>query len=109
MDIKELRIGNYIYSELIGDKTYVDVEFLSIHFQFVKCCGIPITEEWMSNFGFEKTSCDEMTFTSKNDCFYYRLFEGHIEWNGSKIFIKYIHQLQNLYFALTGEELKLTN
>ena len=40
-----------------------------------------------------------------------RLFvirDGHIVDYGSSVVIKYLHQLQNLYFALCGEELNYT-
>jgi hypothetical protein len=43
---------------------------------------------------------------------YYYTFSGgvwHFEFEGISIKIKYVHQLQNLYFALTGEELTIIN
>jgi hypothetical protein len=74
---------------------------------------IPITEEWLTRFGFESGNGRGR---SKN--FYYHnsspfrveMFEEHILFkehgNPRELrAIKYAHQLQNLYFALTGEEL----
>jgi hypothetical protein len=76
---------------------------------------IPITEEWLFKLGLDYTSEKDyyyITFTIKGlffqsstspDGFVYdRLLE-------TAVFIKYVHQLQNLYFALTGEELTIKN
>lgn len=72
---------------------------------------IPLTEEWLLKFGFERT-CNhpkhdwikgefKICYDVDND--------GYIisELLDISIPIKYVHQLQNLYFALTGEELTL--
>jgi hypothetical protein len=75
---------------------------------------ISLTEEWLLRFGFDKV-------LPRNDKMYYRLKDDFvIEENnvfllGDDAFemlklrrkIKYVHQLQNLYFALTGEELTI--
>jgi len=65
---------------------------------------IPLTEQWLFKFGFET-----------NDVRYWQIssFRLHINRYGEWIFkaetfekeIKHVHTLQNLYFALTGEEL----
>lgn len=75
-------------------------------YKFIK--PIPLTEEWLLNFGFEKKSGSEF----KNDRFIYRfkqrdlIIEGfEYDYNGILCYPEYVHQLQNLYFALTGEEL----
>jgi hypothetical protein len=69
---------------------------------------IPLTEEWLLKFGFERLDTswirrDNPGFRihnpSKTNVF--------ILFNFMDVTIDYIHQLQNLYFALTGEELKL--
>jgi hypothetical protein len=85
---------------------------------------IPITEEWLLKFGFNNVSDNFSKSFQKNgfrvslgsDNAWYReeyLFNEGIEekdWMGAEgIDIETIHQLQNLYFALTGEELSLTN
>lgn len=82
-----------------------------IHVNFV--VPIPLTEEWLLKFGFDKIRvreyekgdmsiyCGKKTISINvgfcNECGGYEI----------KVEIKYVHQLQNLYFALTGEELKL--
>jgi hypothetical protein len=82
--------------------------------------GIPLTEEWLLRFGFEKHKkfdCYENVYHLEG--FYVSLGEyDNIfsdVWdddNGNPINIKcyeqiYIHQLQNLYFAMTEKELVL--
>ena len=114
MKAKELRIGN------ITDKGIVKSFYEhGVHVGFGKCfkfnelSSVPLTEEWLVKFGFEKM----------NECFYKDRF--FVEKGISEFFdygmsfrivvnqkesthansIKYVHQLQNLYFALTGSEL----
>ncbi len=67
---------------------------------------IPLTEEWLVKFGFIKDFYgfvldDKMSlsFSTKLSPF----------WQDSplSINIQYVHQLQNLYFALTGSELEI--
>ena len=68
---------------------------------------IPLTEEWLLKFGLLKTKNSvlmggyELIYDDKNNM--YNVFVYH----GIFCTIKYVHQLQNLYFALTGEELKI--
>ena len=79
--------------------------------------GIPLTEEWFLKFGFKKLSSPEATFsneymiiyTHESTGFYY--FEYGIGENKKAIRrseCRFIHQLQNLYFDFTNEELTLT-
>lgn len=75
---------------------------------------IPLTEEWLLKFGFEKGSDNWMV---KNDMaiFLDKRFKTNLilrdsqenDWFSFNIKVLYIHQLQNLYFALMGEELTL--
>lgn len=110
MDPKELRIGNYIETPLGGVEVVIDVlcdcvntaTQEGIHYGEVQ--PIPLTQEWLIKFGFDQDG--DLGRWS------YR-----IEDNGDIVFmisaleilnekpIKYVHSLQNLYFALTGEEL----
>lgn len=76
--------------------------------------GIPITEELLLKFGFEKK--DKGYF--KDDFFCYLVYGGGSGWKTWVNMVKddftlalvgQVHQLQNLYFALAGEELTITN
>lgn len=61
--------------------------------------GIPLTPEILEKCGFVQTSA--ATFGNGIIGIYFG--EGEYFYNHGKG--KYLHQLQNLYFALTGEEL----
>ena len=76
---------------------------------------IKLDEEWLLKFGF-KNCCDlwvwyidkfelqEMEDVDGNSTGYGYAIDGVVE----DLIIKYVHQLQNLYFALTGKELHYT-
>jgi hypothetical protein len=74
---------------------------------------IPITEEWLLRLGFEKTM--SWTFAKEligNNILVYYLGEKGFSIgfkNYSDFKCDQVHQVQNLYFALTGEELTLTD
>ncbi len=114
MNITELRIGNLVYcvatnniqkiTGITEEHTYVN----SITFDYLEYDElepIDITEEWLISFGFEHS--DFLQDFIKDS------FHLIITNNGKFISpdicrspeLKYVHQLQNLYFALTGKEL----
>ncbi len=80
-----------------------------------KSDGIPLTEEWLLKFGFEKgydannTIDTWMIFTLKAHLFDLKCTKPELTFSTGTLHFnpKFVHQLQNLYFALTGEELKL--
>lgn len=73
---------------------------------------IPLTEEWLFKFGFKfdghcswwKNELIELTIDTGED--EYSVFNNNGDYITLKG-IKYVHSLQNLYFALTGEELEI--
>ena len=77
---------------------------------------IPITEEWLLKFGYKKLD-DSQFYKKKTSEKYYLLTSHHQGYTeicvnsicGGQAVTKYVHQLQNLYFALTGEELVLSS
>ena len=119
MTSNELRIGNYI--EWVG--RHADSRILNLKDFNIVCESlnnnetyfepVPITEEQLLRFGFKdcgytfelkrKTKSFIFTWyskevlTGKRSGWYCKKYEH----------IKYVHQLQNLYFALTGGELLL--
>lgn len=115
MKANELRIGNLveINAPIINKVIAVDVYHISKIKKNKDCCKpIPLTEEWLLKFGFEKTEWDNNNSFRKmignND--YTIVFYSNGICEISDIITKkidYVHQLQNLYFALTGEELTL--
>ncbi len=65
---------------------------------------IPLDEDWLIEFGFKMNTLN----TYSNDKLMIKWEGGKCEMlSGVHIEIKHVHQLQNLYFALTGEELEL--
>jgi len=67
---------------------------------------ITLTEEWLVKFGFEVTNTyyfSKCNLHLQGDVRGFHLVISRID--GIKV--KYVHELQNLYFALTGEELTI--
>lgn len=103
----ELRIGNLLYW---GDKGISPIQaggilLLSQNKLHIKPQPIPLTEEILLKCGFKKHITSDIyptyafKFMNVNNGVLYVLKIGFLN------HIKHIHQLQNLYFALTGEEL----
>jgi len=77
---------------------------------------IPLTEEWLLKLGFDKLyyhsvySQPNANIFSKRGYFikhYKRMDVEYYRFVREDVTIKYVHQLQNLYFALTGDELEV--
>lgn len=76
---------------------------------------IPLTEEWLLKFGFYTNGINDIYYTleiEEDSCDLYYLKEDKTiaigqpyEAGGTELKFEYVHQLQNLYFALTGDEL----
>lgn len=130
----ELRLGNYIHhkelgvvkvisiSSKIGDAEPVFVECLNdgLDYDFnldEDLTSITLTEEIISKCGFEKQNRDGEIYFLNGDCFELHQFNqyGHFSYtcgdnlkgNFVSTRIDSLHQLQNLYFALTGKELEV--
>jgi hypothetical protein len=114
MEAKELRIGNYYNGDIskevnIQQITYEDIKELFQDSQDDYYQPIKLTEEWLLKFGFQT---DEL---EKDEYYIYKvsLYKGFnggyqriINGYNDGVELNHVHQLQNLYFALTGEELK---
>lgn len=68
---------------------------------------IPLTEQWLIDFGckIELKKYKTKTATKGNIQIYYHKGWRFIINDFDSIVLKYVHQYQNLYFALTGKEL----
>jgi len=108
IDVKDLRVGNLVNVVGIGD---VKVSHLSSMGVYKDLRPIPLTEEWFLKFGLIKLRSPLLSFVM--GCYEISIIPTHNEFGvyipSGRIItkIKYVHQLQNLYFALTGEELEL--
>lgn len=131
MKATELRIGNLVFGidDFNHGKKVIDTIAVITQYRWETIKGfngiepIPLTEEWLIKFGAKKVK-------GIGDKYWYSiiLFDEVENWNKPFIYyspdndyaelldseheeritvIKYVHQLQNLYFALTGEELEL--
>lgn len=96
--VKEIR--DYI---IVGDRGKGDVDFT-----IKEISSIQLTEEWLLKFGFNEMEPSEYTYdaySKRGIQFWNRDNKLVIEKPSVSYPLKYVHQLQNLYFALTGEEL----
>ena len=114
MKTQELRIGNLVNYKIIDDLderkewyevSEIDAEDLLIMDDDYQ--PIPLTDEWLFKFGVLKNNEYPYKFLNgyikiRNGLFFYKYHLLDIE-------LKYVHQLQNLYFSLTGEELIIEN
>ena len=126
MKAEELRIGNWVNlyddfnSQVTGLTNTKKVWCVknphdeNCAWEADKIKPIPLTEKWLLKFGWGKSDDHELGDNSnENFGFYYDYhfnvfrLECDTELNGCdfNLPIKYVHQLQNLYFALTNEEI----
>ena len=127
MTQNELRIGNLLYYRLFADNISIrgigknciwlnDNEHAGpITIDYLE--PITLTEEWLEKLGLTKSTLDNDF--ERNEPKWYSWIKGafnlEIQENGEiwfevyshYIHVKWVHQLQNLYFALTEEELTL--
>lgn len=129
MKATELRLGN-LYQWLHEEhETFevVDIYFLTTQEIYDKdpedeifCRGwwpepIPLDREWLARLGFKQKYTSDPQESNCSEVYFIGDFCLHTTNDSSKFFfysyenlmceIKSVHQLQNLYYALTGEEL----
>jgi hypothetical protein len=128
MEASELRIGNYVEHENSdfnqeSEIVVVDINILSFinetqdyKEKYLMYHAIDIDEDWLIKFGAEKSK-DEFggwllkinntesirITTAISSTFAWPLY-GH-----SIVKLNYVHSIQNLFHALTGQELTITN
>ena len=121
MKANQLRIGNLVYCkgiiDIIGgvedNNYYTEKHYHGNTNEDLK--PIPLTEEWLFKCAFIKLDdLDEVYYTLGNNEFHIKI-EDKVFWiyfdeqpNHPITCVFNLHQLQNLYFALTENELNIT-
>lgn len=123
METSELRRGNYVSRKDIGNGSERIEIVLEIYKTKLLTSGavsvivnkneikpIPLTEEWLLKFGFENLNYG--WYLNKIKLFDYSYKKGSINlkinsFDVPSTQIKYVHQLQNLFFALAEQELTI--
>lgn len=113
----ELRIGNWVTLRLFEEPKTTAIEFSKTDFNNLERLDpIPLTEEWLHAFGFTNSEIGlfekrVLTRGKINVHITRKKLLVELGTSGSYLFgntnIKYVHQLQNLYFALTQTELEI--
>lgn len=124
MKASDLRIGNLLYND--GVAVTIDARSIFDIWNdqgLKKYSPIPLTTEWLERLGFTPDSHkllynhpspevpeDEHKDLGKNfPAFFFNKRPEVNSWMDchTRVTVAYVHQLQNLYHALTGEELTL--
>ena len=122
---KELRIGNWIIDHEADSSVSIYWQIEEISKDGIKfrnssswisnnyIIPIELTEEWLLKFGFDKwsnkfigidTQFEILQILNNGTALAYDEFNNFITISNN---IKYVHQIQNLYFSLTGKELEI--
>ena len=125
MEAKELRIGNFVLLDdcicsvltILPETALLSSDEENEYFAYSDIEGIPLTEEIFATTGIKYRSTgnkltSQYVFNIAGCIFYLTYNEYNDNWSicSDKVFghlIMHVHQLQNLYFALTNQELKL--
>lgn len=127
MEVKNLRIGNFI----LTNNKIIEIDFLtpyaigynngnigSNNSLLDNFKPIPLTEEWLLKFDFVKDrECFYKNFSNQGEFILFsnktpvalanRIVKPFYFTCKTIVELEYVHQLQNIYFALTGEELEI--
>jgi hypothetical protein len=116
---QELRIGNLVLipynksnkQEGFYEATISQIGDFGAYIKPEDYEPILLTEEWLLKFGFEWKQIKDLSsytlpklelyhYSSNNNKIFFEYADGEVE-------LKYVHQLQNLYWVLCGEELTI--
>ena len=107
MKANELRLGNLVLFEnravIVSAINSEDGNELDMY------SAIPLTEEWLLKFGFVKSDNYGNDEYRINGYSYFRgsFYISDCDECGESVEIDFVHELQNLYFALTKKELTI--
>jgi hypothetical protein len=113
----ELRLGNWVLinghvSEIVGiglNEAEYALKGISITpIDYDELTPIPLTEDLLLKCGFDTIQDGWYHLYLKNRIITWNLYDNKLRIDGIQTnHIKSLHQLQNLYFALTGDELNV--
>jgi hypothetical protein len=122
MNAIELRMGNWVYDGECKMNLQIGTG-LHLHRLHEDSLPIPLTKEWLAKFGFKYDKTGDLSimlnspdthlfFVKAKEWFYPNILSEPEYSNMSTSCvginrIQHVHQLQNLYFALTGKELEI--
>jgi hypothetical protein len=119
IEAKDLRIGNLVSAALYSNAIIVESICSSNEDIYNRDTGevplhhifpIQINDDWMVGFGFELFPWGWVKKSSNDFGVRINLRSYNYEVSGnSPVKIEFVHQLQNLFFVLTGEELAVAN
>src|SRR5689334_2826621 len=115
IDIKELRIGNYVNTP-DGAEEWTHSHFyrlLECTLQEEDISPIVLNEHWLLSFGFEKREGNYYMLRFILEHGISKYFDNGLSFritidnstSAHVASVKYVHQLKNLYYAITGQEL----
>ena len=124
MIVNELRVGNYVTTgkkewiiSVVSDSNEVrvtDGKFTAIaQIPINEIHPIPLTEEWLLNFGFDKPNSKRPYHFKKSSTeFLWSEYQYELKCfcNDINMFsfpCKYVHTFQNIYYSITGQELTI--
>jgi hypothetical protein len=120
MKANELRIGNWCaspYEPKIFKVSAMHILHLEEGMDSLSILGIPLTPEILQKAGFAVAFTSDPQSPNASKKYTLGLFKIHQPDEDAPFLyffsedydvrLKYLHQLQNLYFALTGEELNI--
>lgn len=116
LQAKDLRIGNIVFSKISGG--LIMVQYIPIDIDMDNYGAVKLTEDVLVKLGFEEVYNSEFTHKfelTQDVSFEYRFekFNNASGMTGLTYYgrllgnIRFVHQLQNLYFAITNEELTI--
>ncbi len=128
----ELRIGNWVYEEVLGrckietigegctgvtakhldNKLVISDRYYKMHLSNLQ--PIPLTEEWLQKFGFKEVSIKYELWNLRSHGFTFQIARKSkkhkyvFRFMGMTVInCEHVHQFQNLYWCLTGDELTI--